>query len=436
MLPEGRGLALVALVALWYIVSSGYSIYAKIALSAGASVTALELTVLQFVVGILGCWVDARFSVNAFVRELRAGGPALALVGLSYTVGAYTTTASMALGSVAIAYVVKSAEPLFAVALSTVLLGQRYSARTLVTLVPLTVGMLMASYKDEPSSGKPVSDGGGLITWLAASVSAGAVAAIVSNVGMSGRNVLVKLRQTLDAHERALTPPLDATASAAHAGAVAPIALDEHPRTDEERVTPAPRTPAAAASAASSSSTGGEKTSTKASNASSDSSIMFGCLSVWALAYSLPLLVAQPESAARLASWPVRLLAGEPAAVWTTLSAACHAGYTLCSMMVLSMVEPASHALITALKHLFVIVTGALMLGSPMTILQMIGTVLAVGGVVAYNRARSADHGAGSIIVPDVVRSTVADSTKVAALAALVLLALATALPVLPETRE
>jgi len=359
---------LVALIVVWYALSSGYSIYAKIGLREDRTVSDAVLTLLQMVFGVLSSIAVLRGNVRAIWAELSAS-PTLLAVAAAYTAGAALTSASMALGSVAIAYVVKSTEPLGSVALSRLLLGQRFSIGTLAALVPLCLGLVLACYSPpaEPSGDSDFSPG------------LGAMLALAANMGMSVRNVTTKLRQEA---AKAADGAHEAQATEASTGAAAERLPDQEEGEEEDSGKEAVAVAAGPAAGAEG-----------RASALSRGAAVFGAVSLAGLVLAAGLVAMDPTgvSQAHLQSLPRRLSEGSDADRNLVLSAACHAGYTLCSFTALRQLEPASHAVVTALKQLLVIVAAALLLGSPMTWVQCLGAAMAVGGVALYGAVRSAD---------------------------------------------
>lgn len=393
-----KGPALALLVAVWYALSSGYSLYAKIGLKEDPKVSDTVLTLMQLVLGAAASALALRQDAWGIV-ELATGSPSVLLIAAAYTAGAALTSASMALGSVAIAYVIKSTEPLGSVALSRLLLGQRYSAWTLATMVPLCLGLVLACYSPPPVSSELAPEAG---AEQSAQQLAGALLALAANMGMSVRNVTTKLRQVLQAAEGKLAAAEHSNSMSGSevdpfGAATAPgrskaqlLRLDrDHDRRDDdvaaveaggaltapagaaERALPPPSSPQAVESPIA----------------------VFGAVSLCGSALALLLVLIDPtgRSQLHLAALPGRLAAGSPADLSLVYSAACHAGYTLCSFVALGTMEPATHAVVTALKQLSVIVAAALLLGSSMTGQQVLGAAMAVGGVALYGVVRSRD---------------------------------------------
>lgn len=247
-----------------YVISTGYSLLAKQAMNMNPNMSPELLSLLQFGCGILTAWIGEGFKTERIRQAVRAGGPLMALIGLANFFGAYLTAASMSQGSVAVTFIIKATEPLFAVGLSVIFLGSTYGWRTMLALLPLTLGLIMACWKSsagtdnvprsiaeggtvarsllassEQVSGEQVSgeQGGwqthmgqafqlgagiaavvtasagamagagaasasrGGLSAISAFLSPGNVSAIVANVGMAGRNVLTKARLQLQQAE-------------------------------------------------------------------------------------------------------------------------------------------------------------------------------------------------------------------------------------------
>jgi drug/metabolite transporter (DMT)-like permease len=331
---DGVRLGLIILV--WYVLSSGYSLYAKIGLSEDRHATDIVLTLLQFLFGVVFSATALRGRYSLIASELWRGGSVLAVTSLGYALGALLTNTSLLHGSVAIAFVIKSTEPFIAVVLSRGVLGHRYDWNTLASLVPLCAGLALSCY--QPSSGTAEAA-------AVFGVPLGAVLALLANAGMSVRNVGAKLQQVLS------TPADGATAVAEE------VPLAKMSPTDAGIVT-------------------------------------FGAISAWSCLYGLLLLASDRRG--QLHGWGLLSTLAATGGVSPTngmllISGACHAGYTICSFVVLQSLEPAAHSIVTALKQLFVIVSAALFLGSELSATQAVGGLLALIGVVWFGKARASD---------------------------------------------
>lgn len=321
----------------WYVVSTAYSMFAKLAMELDRDASALLLSLLQFVAGVVSALAVSRGDWGEYRDLLRSGGPLLALIALAHFVGAYMTAVSMNFGPVAVTYIIKATEPLFAVALSLVMLGSRYSRTTLLTLVPLCVGLVLACYKSDASSSS-ASAASSLLSF-------GSAAALISNVGMGMRNVLTKLRMVLQsAPAPAVVAEDDLEALKAPAPAPAPAPRKSGPH------------------------------------------VLFGVMSIYSTLYTLALIVFDAPSRSQLGSF---LLTFTSSSAYQVLSLAglCHALYTLCSFYVLSRLAAASHAISNSMKHVVVIGAATVFLGNSLSTTQALGAVLAIGGVFLYNKS-------------------------------------------------
>ncbi|KAA0152971.1 hypothetical protein FNF29_03494 [Cafeteria roenbergensis] len=394
-----KGPALAILVVVWYALSSGYSLYAKIGLREDPEVSDAVLTLMQLVLGAAASGLALGQGAWGIV-ELASRSPSILLIAAAYTAGAALTSASMALGSVAIAYVIKSTEPLGSVALSRLLLGQRFSAWTLATMLPLCLGLVLACYSPAPATAESAPEAGG---GRSTQQLAGALLALAANMGMSVRNVTTKLRQVLRESGGRLTAA--GRSKSASGSDVDTLGAAAPPLPNPRAQTKPGHLPAASALHCDDSA---ETVGAPAANGASPAPAsrlaspplapespvaVFGAVSLCGSVLALLLVLADPSgrSQSHLAALPGRLAAGSPADVSLVYSAACHAGYTLCSFVALGTLEPATHAVVTALKQLSVIVAAALLLGSPMTALQVLGAAMAVGGVALYGVVRSRD---------------------------------------------
>ena len=95
-------------------------------------------------------------------------------LAIFHLLGFYTTNASLGAVAVSLTHTIKSMEPFFTVVLSWLLLGARPAGRVVVSLVPIVVGVVVASATD-------IS-----FNWM------GFNAAMLSNVAFQMRNVLSK----------------------------------------------------------------------------------------------------------------------------------------------------------------------------------------------------------------------------------------------------
>lgn len=122
--------------------------------------------------------------------------------------------------------------------------------------------------------------------------------------------------------------------------------------------------------------------------------VVFGVMSLWSFAYTVGLTLVTPGATQQVLSYPASVTS-DPAAVLMGLAGLSHALYTTCSFAVLTFLQPATHAISNAMKHVVVIGSSTIFLGQSLTAMQCIGAVLAVGGVLAYNYAVRLERAAG-----------------------------------------
>lgn len=160
---------LVGLVAAWYAASVGAVLTCKLALDGtGAPAT---LCCLQLCMACLMCRRQlggAAVAVGAGERALVRG------IAASYALGFLLTNAAIAIAAPSFVETFKAAEPLSTVLLAAAFLGERERAATLLALLPIVLGVALAS------SGS------------AAYSRSGMLAACASNVAFSSRSVLTK----------------------------------------------------------------------------------------------------------------------------------------------------------------------------------------------------------------------------------------------------
>jgi len=255
-----------------------------------------------------------------------------------------------------------------------------------------------------------VSASPGLLAQLGGILTPGNVSAVVANVGMAGRNVLTKVRlqiQKASAYvlplrgDRAAPAPLQpgsATGGGRLEGDIgmgAGYGPDSNPGRDgasattgeqcstdkedkevgDDDVVPTGRPVATAGDAV----------------VGPGPHVVFGAMSFWSLAYCAGLALVTPGVGRQVLHFPASLRS-DPAALLLCAAAVSHALYTVCSFSVLSFLDPASHAISNAMKHVVVIGSSTVVLGQHLSAMQGVGAVLAVGGVLAYNVASAAER--------------------------------------------
>ena len=182
---------LVPVIAVWYSFSLLAIYSAKIVLD--SCQCAATLCALQLGAATLGCQLVSRILPPSKDYDQHGRGPAtlataeyrsVCAIAVSYSCGFLLTNAAIELASPAFVETVKSGEPLSTVALAAVILGERESLLTLCLLVPLVMGIAMASGLGEGH--------------VAASFSAvGMALALASNLSFSWRAIATKQLQHL-----------------------------------------------------------------------------------------------------------------------------------------------------------------------------------------------------------------------------------------------
>ena len=181
---------LAGLITVWYSFSLLAIYSAKIILD--SCPCAASLCALQLGAAALGCQLVARILPPDKDHNKHGRGPAplaaaeylaVCAVAAAYSSGFALTNAAIEHASPAFVETVKSSEPLSTVALAAVMLGERERPLTLVSLLPLVLGVAMASGFGEGH--------------VAAAFSAvGMALAVTSNFSFSARAVVTKqLRQ-------------------------------------------------------------------------------------------------------------------------------------------------------------------------------------------------------------------------------------------------
>lgn len=165
-------LTIAGLFATWYMSNIYFNIYNKQVLTAfghPATCTLIHLAVGSVLAVAL--WVTRVKKVPPFTPRVVDLIFPLAILHL---LGFFTTNASLGAVAVSLTHTIKSMEPFFTVVLSWMLMSARPAKRVLFSLVPIVVGVVVASATD-------IS-----FTW------AGFNAAMLSNLALQTRNVLSK----------------------------------------------------------------------------------------------------------------------------------------------------------------------------------------------------------------------------------------------------
>ena len=217
----------------------------------------------------------------------------LVLVCLVNGVGHLMTNYSMNSVAVSFTHTVKSAEPLFSVALTVLILGQSVSRNMYLTLIPIVFGVVLAT------------------TTELSYTHSGLITAMLSNMLFSTRNIYSK----------------------------------------------------------------------KLQNNNITSWTLFWALSVSGAIQMMILLVLGKILFIEV-SWP-------EVSSWGSLfmASVLHAVYNQVSFMILAQLSPVSHAIGNAMRRVVIIYFSVMWFHTPVGVINVIGTLIACGGVLLYSRA-------------------------------------------------
>jgi len=166
-------LVLGMLFALWYGFNIWYNIYNKQVLNMFPF--PVTITNLQFVVGSCVAAVLWTFRLHPLPPTVtRAQIAAIFPLAVVHTLGNVMTNVSLGKVAVSFTHTVKAMEPFFSVVLSSIFLGESTPPIVLLSLVPIVLGVILASFT-EPT-----------FNW------AGLFSALGANVTFQSRNVLTK----------------------------------------------------------------------------------------------------------------------------------------------------------------------------------------------------------------------------------------------------
>lgn len=326
----GAAILLVSLFGIWYWSNTAFNVFNKQILRAFPY--PLTCTLLQFFVASLvmaSTWVlrlKSPPALNTFT--FTATAPLAAL----HAAGFWLTNMSLGRVSVAFTHTVKSTEPFFSVALTPSILGDIPTWGILGSLFPIVAGVALASAND-------VS-----FNWP------GFLSALGSNLAMQSRNVLSK--RLMDAASA------DAESSSPRRG------WQSRALSDEEHD----------------------------ALATLDNVNMFAAMSILAFLIlipptlaleGMPLLTAATASATTGMSM-ARLMRLQ------AISGVCRCMDVLASYMILKRVSPVTHSIGNCVKRAVVIVVSIFFFQTRMNTLNIVGTALALTGVLVYSLIVSA----------------------------------------------
>jgi len=131
---------------LWYALNIGYNIYNKKALN--NIPVPWTVATLQMITGVflfVPLWLlGIRKAPKLSMDDVKKLFP----IGFMHTLGHVSGVISLGAGAVSFTHIVKAAEPLFTALFSAVLLGQFFAWQVYTTLIPVIVGVALASLKE------------------------------------------------------------------------------------------------------------------------------------------------------------------------------------------------------------------------------------------------------------------------------------------------
>ena len=297
----------------------------------------LTLTLAQFAMSALASGAYLLATGRLHVLSVSRLPSLLLLITVAHTFGFLTTNLSLANLPVSFTHTIKASESLFTAILSRLVMPSlHYSAALYLTLLPIVAGVAISSWAEAA------------FDWV------GFAAALSSNACFAGRSVLSSRLMKEEKNKQTQTNGTNGSSSA-HTG------LD-------------------------------------------DVNLYFyisllatlALLPVWYVT-EFPHLppVVQPFLSS-LSSLPALFTTTSSftSSLWLLLTSSyllslaanglLHYSYNQCSFLLLSRLSPLTHVVINACRRLFVIYVSVVWYGVPLTVSNVLGTVLVVGGVVAF----------------------------------------------------
>ena len=329
-------LKLVLLFLVWYICGSAANIYCKLFLQVVPD--SLFLTVCQYAVGVIlvtilctvlsGLGSIQEFILRTLSVSARRSFDWLWVVVVANAVGHWMTNASMGRVNVSLTHTVKAGEPFFAVFWAYVILQRTSSAGMVASLVPIAIGVAIACSSDISFT---------LIGFLFA---------MSSNVVFSLRNIAFK-KASKTAHVVAFYGYMCLCGFLI----LAPVYVAMH----------------ILAPLFSSSNSFSSPLRDKSPSSS----------------YAGRELVEQDDH--REGAHP--LLFSREVGINLALASVTHAAYNCVSFLILRELSPVGHAIGNAMRRIFIISSAIIFFGSPISINNLLGTLLACCGCFLYGLA-------------------------------------------------
>ena len=349
---------LTPLIIVWYSFSLLAIYTSKVILD--STPCAASLCALQLGAAALGCQIWSRLTPRGKDHDEQGRGPApltvaeygiVCIIALSYSFGFVFTNAAYEFAAPAFVETVKAVEPLSTVALAAAILGEREHMLTLCSLVPLVLGVAMASGLGEGHV-------------AAAFSAAGMTLSLASNLSFSARAIATKQLRTVHPSVAAVRSDLVLFYHVSRLGVLwlLPMAgmLDARALisaliggsggTDDGH---------------NSSSSGGSSSSRRRSDLGDGGEADGG------------------GSADGHAVKPEVLL------FIILVNTTSHAAYNAISFAVLNRVSVSSHAVLNIVRRVFMIGGTALILGTPISTYNWSGIAVCVGGCLTFAKGKS-----------------------------------------------
>ncbi|GAX74364.1 hypothetical protein CEUSTIGMA_g1813.t1 [Chlamydomonas eustigma] len=359
------------LLACWYASNILYNIYNKQVLQAFPYATTCTLIhLLVASVFMASLWLFKLKVPPASVLQRRT---LLAVFPLSvlHLVGFLTTNMSLGAVNVSLTHTIKSLEPFFTVALSYIFLGTLPSLMVILTLVPIVLGVVIASATDLS------------FNWY------GFLTAMGSNIAFQSRNVMSKklLQESSyesleggDPGQMIDEVNLFACISIAALPMMIPIVFLMDGSALAARFADTAVSCTSTAAASLSTAAASLSTATAAAATAAVSGGNSGAIAVAAA-------VSTGGGADGL--FFQRITAIMPLDVFgrTLMAGVCRTADVLCSYSLLSRLTPVTHSVGNCVKRVVVIAASIVFFKTPASFLNVIGTILALSGVFAYSMA-------------------------------------------------
>jgi len=352
---------LTPLIIVWYSFSLLAIYTSKVILD--STPCAASLCALQLGAAALGCQIWSRLTPRGKDHDEHGRGPApltvaeygiVCIIALSYSSGFVFTNAAYEFAAPAFVETVKAVEPLSTVALATAILGEREHMLTLCSLVPLVLGVAMASGLGEGHV-------------AAAFSAAGMTLSLASNLSFSARAIATKQLRTAHPSVAAVRSDLVLFYHVSRLGVL--WLLPMAGLLDARALVSALIGGSGGADDGHNSSSSGSSSSSSSSSSRSD--------------------VGDGGEADGGGGADGHAVKPQVLLLIILVNTASHAAYNAISFAVLNRVSVSSHAVLNIVRRVFMIGGTALILGTPISTYNWLGIAVCVGGCLAFAKGKS-----------------------------------------------